>query len=318
MDDKQTRQGLMYGLLSYGLWGLIPLYFRAVGHVPPLQVVAHRIFWSFLLLAGVVAAFGRLGVVRRVLRSPSTRLALLVSTTLIAINWLTYIYAVSTDQVLQSSLGYFITPLMNVMLGVVVLHEKLRPWQAAAIVLALAGVLNMTLTGSSFPWIALTLAASFSVYGLVRKTVAADSLIALFVETMLVAPIALAYIGYAQATGQGVIGSGQLDTLAMLMLSGPVTAVPLLAFAAAARRLRYSTLGILQYLAPTIQFLLAVLVFGEPFPTSTMISFAFIWVAILIYTADSLRAFRSHTADRHIARRAAELDLTAETVPVEL
>jgi chloramphenicol-sensitive protein RarD len=166
----------------------------------------------------------------------------------------------------------------------------------AAIALAMVGVVNLTFASSEFPWIALTLAITFSVYGLVRKTVNADSLTALFVETMLVAPLSLGYIVYAQSTGSGAVGSGAVDTLGMLMLSGPITAIPLLAFAAAARRLRYSTLGILQYLAPTMQFLVAVFLFAENFTPATLASFVCIWLAIGIYTVDSLRAYHSRAS----------------------
>jgi chloramphenicol-sensitive protein RarD len=223
-------------------------------------------------------------------------LTLLVTTVLIAVNWLTYIYAVWTRQVLQSSLGYFITPLVNVLLGVVFLRERLRIHQTLAIGLAAIGVLILTFTSDQFPWIAMTLAVSFAFYGLLRKTVAVDGLLALLIETVVLLPVAAGYLGYLALQGESAMATGPTRTTWLLLASGAVTTVPLLLFAGAARRLRMSTLGILQYLAPSVQFSLAVLVFNEPFTRAQLASFCCIWVAVIAYSLSSLRLYRRSLA----------------------
>jgi chloramphenicol-sensitive protein RarD len=315
-DEATTRRGLILGVGAYGLWGLIPLYFKAVemsGQVPPMEVLANRVLWCLAFLAVVVTLMARWRDAWAALCNRQALLILTASTTLIGINWFTYIYAVSTEQVMQSSLGYFITPLVNVLLGVVFLHERLRGYQVVGITLAAVGVLNLAITGGEFPWIALVLAASFSVYGLLRKTVAVDGLMGLLVETILLAPLAFGYLLYGHQQGQSSVTDGSTMTITLLMLSGPITAVPLLLFAGAARRLQLSTLGILQYLAPTVQFLLAVLVFGEPFTRSKLLSFACIWSAVLIYSFNSVRVYRR---ERQVAVLAAvQLATTELTEP---
>jgi chloramphenicol-sensitive protein RarD len=213
------------------------------------------------------------------------------------VNWLTYIYAVAIHQVLQASLGYFITPLMNVLLGVLFLKERLRPYQVAGILLAAIGVVNLGLLSGQLPWIAMTLATTFAFYGLLRKTLAVDGLIALYVETLFLLVPSLACLGWYAVQGTSALVDDDGSILALLALGGVVTTVPLLLFAAAARRLRFATLGVLQYLAPTVQFLLAVTVFGEPFSTAQLVSFACIWSAVAIYTFDSLRSYRRERAE---------------------
>ena len=292
-DRSRARQGVVYGIAAYGLWGLIPLYFKAVARVAPLEVLAHRALWSFVVLAVLVGLMGRWGELQRNLRSGKVAWMLGVSSLLIAVNWLTFIYAVQTDQVVQASLGYFVTPLVTVLLGVVVLRERLRPYQIVSLALAAAGMLVLTGMVGRFPWISIVLALSMAFYGLLRKITPVDSLMSVTVETLVLSPLALAYLGYLavghEATGQrpGMLG--------LLMLAGPVTAVPLLLFGGATRRLRLSTMGFLQYLTPTMQFLLAVAAFGEPFSTPQILSFGCIWMAVLIYTVDS---FRSAQRDR--------------------
>ena len=213
---------------------------------------------------------------------------LAASTLLIAVNWLTYIYAVSSDQVLEASLGYFVTPLVNVLLGCLVLGERLRPLQLVGITIAACGVVAMVVLGGGVPWIALALAGTFALYGLVRKTLPVDGLLALAMETLLLMPAAVGYIAYDHLLATGAWGQFGLSTDMLLALSGPVTALPLLCFGAAARRLRMTTLGFLQYLAPTIQLILAVLRFGESFRLIQMVAFGCAWLAVAIYTADSL------------------------------
>jgi len=284
------RDGLLYGLGAYGLWGLIPLYFKFVADVAPLEVLAHRALWSFVMLALLTGWLGRWPELRREVRKPKLLALLALTSLLIAANWLTFIYSVLTRQLLQSSLGYFANPLVSVLLGVVFLRERLRPWQLVSIALATSGVVVLAAMVGQVPWIALTLAFTFAFYGLLRKIIPVDGMASLAVETCVLAPFALAYLGYLAGTEQ-ITGQGW-PAIGRLMLSGPVTTIPLLFFGAAARRLRLSTLGILQYVTPSGQFLLAVLAFGEPFSTPQLVSFACIWTAIAIYTADSYRAVR--------------------------
>ncbi len=286
--DAEARRGLVFGIAAYGLWGLIPLYFKSIVHVGPWEVLAQRVLWSAVLLTAIVAFTGRLAELARLLRQSHLMCRLVASTLLIAANWLTYIYAVSSNQVLEASLGYFITPLVNVLLGCLVLHERLRPLQLVGLAIAASGVLAMFVMGGGVPWIALAIAASFALYGLVRKTLPVDGLLALAMETLLLLPAAAAFIAYDHLWAQGAWGRFGLSTDLLMALSGPVTALPLLCFGAAARRLKMTTLGFLQYLAPTIQLILAVLLFGEAFKRVQMVGFGCAWLAVAIYTADSL------------------------------
>jgi chloramphenicol-sensitive protein RarD len=286
---RQEKIGVLCGVAAYGLWGLIPLYFKAVARVAPLELLAHRAMWSVVVLAIIVAWLGRWRKLWRELGSWRLRLMLATSSALIAVNWLLFIHAVVSGQVLQSSLAYFVTPLVNVLLGVAFLHERLRRGQLAAMALAAVGVTILGVFVGQWPWIASALALSFAFYGLLRKLMPVDGLVSLTVETLFMLPPAVAYLVYLAATTDG---TGDRRTFGLLMLSGVVTTVPLLFFGAAARRLRLSTIGILQYLAPTLQFMLAVFVFGEPFSWVQWLSFGLIWTAIAMYTFDALRAHR--------------------------
>jgi chloramphenicol-sensitive protein RarD len=290
VSSIHSKRGITYGIVAYSSWGLFPLYFKAVANVAPVEVLAHRALWSFVVLALVVAFLGRWKELGRELRSGKLLAMLGLSTLFITANWLVFIYAVISGQVLQASLGYFINPLVNVLLGVVFLRERLRPYQTLGIALAVAGVVVLTGFVGEASWVALTLALTFALYGLMRKIMPVDGLVSLTVETLAMTPVALVYVGYLGTTRQGTESS--LGTLGLLMLSGPVTTIPLLFFGAAARRLRLSTMGVLQYLTPTLQFLLAVAAFQEPFSMAQIVSFGCIWTAIAIYTADSFRAVR--------------------------
>ncbi len=297
---NHSRQGVIYGVLSYGLWGLVPLYFKLVASVAPQEVVAQRVVWSFVLLAVVITVLRRWGDVRPALRSRPVITTLATSTLLLAFNWFVYIYAVTTNQVVEASVGYFLNPLVNVVLGVVILKEHLRRWQLASVALAALGVAIL-----GVPWIAVSLALSFAFYGLLRKQVAADGLLGLFIETLLLAPLALGFVLYLHLLGKSAFVLGDPSMCLTLMASGIVTCVPLLLFAAAARRLRFATLGFLQYLAPTIQFLIAVFLFREPLTTAKVVSLSLIWTAVGIYSIDSLRMLRQH---RITAREAERLE----------
>ncbi|MCE9608032.1 MAG: EamA family transporter RarD, partial [Planctomycetia bacterium] len=257
--------GFVFGVAAYTLWGIIPLFFRLLAGIPPLEVLAHRACWSCLVLAVVIVVFGRGGAVVAALSNRRTVLTLLGSTALIASNWYTYIYAVESKQVVQAGLGYFITPLANVLLGMLVLGERLRKLQVIAIVPAVLGVAVLTMQTGQVPWVALSLAVTFSMYGLFRKLAAADALVGLFVETSFLAPLALAYLAYLASSGDGSFAWSPTRATGLLLLTGPVTTVPLLCFASAARLLRMTTLGFLQFIAPTLQVLVAVLLLGEPF-----------------------------------------------------
>ncbi len=295
-----ARQGVIYGALSYGLWGVVPLYFKLVATVAPQEVVAQRVVWSFVLLSLVLTLVGRWGEVLPALRSRPVIAALATSTLLLAFNWFVYIYAVSTDQVVEASIGYFLNPLVNVVIGVVVLKERLRRWQVASVGLAMLGVAIL-----GVPLIAVSLALSFAFYGLLRKQVAVDGLLGLFVETLLLAPVALGFIIYLRSLGASAFVFNDPAMCLKLAASGVVTCVPLLLFAAAARRLQFATLGFLQYLAPTIQFLIAVLLFREPLSTVKVISLSLIWTAVGIYSLDSLRMLHQR---RLTLREAERLD----------
>jgi len=289
--DTTARHGMAYGLGAYGLWGLLPLYFRVIGTVAPTEIVAQRIIWSVLLVGGLILIARRGAALRWALADRRAMLILAGSATLIAVNWLTYIWAVTHGHVLESSLGYFLNPLVNVVLGVVLLKERLRPFQTAAVLLAACGVAVLAAGAGTGLLISLTLALTFGFYGLLRKVVAVESLEGVAIETLLLAPFALAWLIWLYAGG-GLAFGHDAQITALLIAAGPVTAVPLLLFAAAARRMPYAALGVLQYLAPTIQFALAITVFGEHMTTAHMICFAFIWAGLMLYAADAVRIVR--------------------------
>lgn len=285
----ETRSGFLLAIGAYGLWGVLPLYFKLLRHVPAIQILAHRVVWSLLLLFVLVIALRRVRAIVTAARG-RTLLLLCASAALIAVNWYVYIRAVEDRHVLEASLGYFINPLVNVALGMAVLGERMRPVQGVAVGIAAAGVLVLTLAGGGAIWISLTLALSFGLYGLLRKVAAIDALGGLVVETALLAPLCV--IVLAMAGPAGAFGEDRA-TDALLVAAGAVTAAPLLMFAAAARRLRYSTLGLFQYIAPTIQFLLAVFAFGEPLRGAHVVTFALIWGGCALYAWDGARAPRA-------------------------
>ncbi|WP_394647340.1 EamA family transporter RarD [uncultured Sphingomonas sp.] len=282
MTTPATRTGLILGISAYALWGLLPLYLHLLQGVPALQVLSHRVLWSLVLLAVIVVMTRRVAAIGQAARG-RTLLLLCGSAALIAVNWLVYIWAVQNGHVLEASLGYFINPLVNVALGMIVLGERIGAMQKAAVVVAAVGVAVMAVAGGGALWIPLTLAFSFGLYGLIRKIAAIDALGGLTVETALLAAPALAVL---VTSAEPVFGRGvQTDTL--LVLAGAVTAAPLLMFAAAARRLRYATMGLLQYIAPTLQFLEAVVLFHEPLRPVHIVTFALIWAGCALYAIGS-------------------------------
>jgi chloramphenicol-sensitive protein RarD len=295
-SDRRRRQGFAYGLLAYGCWGVFPVYLKAVARTPVLEVLCHRVVWALALLAAIAWWQDGLADVRQVLRRPRTVAALCASTVLIAVNWLVYIYAVVQGRMLEASLGYYVNPLVNVLLGVLILHERLQRLERVAVALAAAGMLWLALHLGQPPWIPLALAASFGLYGLVRKVAPVGALAGLTVETLLLVPFALGTLAWKLATARAVFLSGDTRLDVLLVLAGPLTAFPLLCFAAAARRLPLSTLGFIQYVSPTLQFLLAVLVYGEPFRRAQAGAFAFIWAALALFAYEN--AWRTRAAGR--------------------
>lgn len=290
-SPHDQRRGLVYGLAAYGLWGLVPLYFKLViERVTPLELVACRVGWSFLFLCGLITVIGGWPRVREAVVQKRVMAVLAASTLMIGANWLAYIYAVDREQILQASLGYFITPLVNVALGVLLLRERLHLFQFVGILLAAAGVTLLAIAGREVPYLALALAFSFGFYGLLRKLVHVDGATSLLIETALMGLPAMALLAYLRS--QPSARPIEMSTHLLLATSGVVTAMPLLFFGAAARRLPLTTLGILQYLAPTVQFAFAVLLFDEPFPMFKLVSFSLIWIAVAVYLYGSLHGRR--------------------------
>jgi chloramphenicol-sensitive protein RarD len=286
--EDRSAAGLLYGLAAYGWWGLMPLYFKAVGAVPPWELLAHRIVWSVVLLAAVLTLWRRWPDLARCLRDRRLLVLLLLSAVLVGLNWLVYIHGVATRRIVHTSLGYFINPLFSILLGLVFFRERLRPWQWVAVGLAAAGVAWHVGGVGELPWIALVLAGSFGLYGLVRKVTPVDALLGLTVETLVLMPPALAFLGWQAGQGANAFARGEGWTDVLVLTSGVVTAVPLLCFGAAARRLRLSTLGFLQYLAPSMQLALGVFLYGEEFSPQRAVTFGLIWAGLAVLTAESL------------------------------
>jgi len=287
--------GALFAIAAFGLWGVFPLYFKAVDHMPVAEVLAHRIFWSAVLVTVALGLRGRLAGIWSLLRDRAVAIRLVASATFVGFNWTVYIWAVTHGHVLESSLGYFINPLVNVLLGAVFLGERHNRLQWAAIAIAAIGVLNQIAFVGSFPWIALSLAFSFGFYGLIRKTAPVEAMSGLLFETAVYTPLAIAFVAFLAYQGTGHFGTGWPDS-ALLVLAGVVTAVPLYLFTEAARRLRLATLGFFQYIAPTIQFILGVTVFGEPLGPSFLITFALIWAALALYSFSAVRAGKEKEA----------------------
>jgi chloramphenicol-sensitive protein RarD len=286
------QAGIFYAALAFACWGLFPLYFRIVTTVPATEILAHRIVWSLALLFALLTGRRQWAWLAPVLRQPKVLRAFAASSLLLAINWLTYLWAVNNGHVLDASLGYFINPLVNVLLGYTLLHERPRPVQWMALGLAAAGVLWLTVAAGRLPWIALVLAASFGAYGLLRKIAPLGALEGLTLETMLLTPLAVVALGYAAAAGNASFPAPDAATNFWLIGFGPITALPLLLFAAAARRLPLTTLGLMQYIGPTLQFMLGIWVFREPFSAVRLVGFGGIWIALLLYSVDGWRAGR--------------------------
>lgn len=298
-EERQRLIGVAFGLATFLFWGLAPIYFHVMSFVGPFELLAHRVLWSAVVLAPLVA-FARSGrAIRSALRDRRTLLALGGSTLLISLNWLIFIIAIFAGRLLEVSLGYYLNPLINVLIALIFLGERLSRLQWIGVTLAALGVANLTLRYEGFPWISLGLALCFGFYGLIRKQTRLGPRDGLFLETLLMLPLALAFLIWLQITGESsFLASGSREKDLLIAASGIITAVPLIWFAAAARRLAYATIGVMQYIAPTLHFLLAILVFGEDFTRVHAVTFTFIWLGVACFTLGSLDGFASRIASR--------------------
>lgn len=293
--SPDQRFGFLSGLGAYFMWGLLPLYLKLLDHIAPTDILAHRVVWSVPTGALLLIVAGRFHEIFAMLRRPST-LWLVLSSALIAGNWLTYIWAVTNDRIIEASLGYFLNPLVNVAIGAVFLSEKLRRLQWFAVSIAAIAVIVETIALGRLPWVSLILCFSFATYGYIRRQVQVDGRVGLTLEVLFLLPVALIWLAIVAQQGGSLIG-GSIPNLLMLMLAGPATAFPLILFALAAKRLKFSTIGIMQYLGPTMQFLLA-LAFGETLTSLRLVTFSLILVAVILFSLDA------YGHDRHLRRSA--------------
>jgi chloramphenicol-sensitive protein RarD len=302
------RQGLVYGLGAYLLWGVFPLYFPLLEPTTPLEILAHRIVWSLVVLLVVLAVMGKWSWIRPLLRDRRRMWLLPAAAVTIALNWGVYIYGVNSDQVVQTSLGYFINPLVSVLFGVLLLGERLRRWQWAAVALGAVAVVVLTVDYGGLPWIALTLAISFGTYGLLKKTLDMGAVESLSAETAILTPFAATYLTVLMVNGSSAMQTEGPDMVALLAALGVITAVPLLMFGAAATRIPLTWIGLLQYTAPVLQFLIGVLVYDEPMPASRWFGFALVWTALAVLAVDSVLAVRRgrRSVDLELEERAQE------------
>ena len=289
------KLGLICGIAAYSFWGLFPLYLKLLSEVPALEILAHRVFWSVPFGAVLILMRKQWGEVLTAIRSPRVLFFLAIAALAISSNWLIYVWAVINERILEASLGYYINPLMYVAAGVFILGEKLRTPQIIAVALATVGVLVMTFGAGVFPWVSLLLALLFTAYGYIRKTTPVGAMPGLFIETSLLAPLAAIYVLMLMNAGEAVFQSQSLGFDIILMLAGPVTVIPLVLFALSTRRLTLTTVGLLQYIGPTLQFILG-LYYGETFTLFHAISFGLIWAALAIFTVDAMRANRAPAA----------------------
>jgi chloramphenicol-sensitive protein RarD len=289
------KKGILLSIGAYGLWGVLPIYWKQLQSVPSTEIIGHRIVWALMFAVGVVVFKKRLSAVLRTIRDPRMVVIYGMAGGVLVINWTTYVWGINAGYVIEASLGYFINPLVNVLLGVIFFREHLRRVQWAAICLAAAGVGYLTVQHGSLPWIALVLAFSFGAYGLIKKSAPLEALEGLTLELSLLFVPALLYLLYLESRGVGTFGHAGLSSL-LLALGGVVTATPLLMFAGAARRIPLSMLGVLQYIAPTLQFAIGVWVYGEEFSRTRLIGFCFIWAALMIYTVEGLHGHRRKRA----------------------
>jgi len=290
MLNNQTQQGYLYAVLAFLMWGMAPIYFKQIESIAALEILTHRVIWSVLFLILIVFAAKQWHQIQHVIKKPKLLGMLCVSSTLLGFNWGLFIWAVNNDHMLDASLGYYINPLLNVLLGVIFLSERLRKWQIIAVAIASLGVLLQVIAYGSFPVVAFALASSFAIYGLLRKKMPVESLPGLLIEALILMPFAIIYWYLTPATVSSDMFNNEVILNILLVSAGVVTTLPLLCFIGAAKRLPYSTLGLFQYLGPSIMFTLAVTLYGEEFSIERAVTFACIWGALALYSWDSLRA----------------------------
>jgi len=298
MKLEQTNEqvtGIVSAVGAYALWGILPVYWKFVHNVPSQEILAHRIVWSFFFMVFVLLVTAKLRAfiseLFEIIVQPKKLLGIMMAAALVSVNWFTYIWAVNNNHVIESSLGYYINPLISVLLGIIVLKEKLSLWQIVSFFLATIGVLNMTLRFGSVPWVALILAISFGLYGLIKKVVNAGAITGLTLETLFISPFALIFLRYVHNNGNGAFGLDSPITSSLLIGAGVITAVPLLLFAGGAKRLPLSVIGFLQYIAPTLMLILGVFIYHEPFTGVHLSSFVFIWTALIIFSLAKTKSF---------------------------
>ncbi len=295
MFEKRTLHGTYYALSAYLFWGFVPVYFKLVNHVSPWEILCHRVIWSVFLLLGILLYTRQLPALKV---GPAVLKRLCVTAILLTINWLVFIYSIVNDNIVETSLGYFINPLVSVFLGMIFLGERLRPLQWIAIITAAAGIAFQLIYYGAVPWLALSLAFSFGFYGLMRKNLNLPSVAGLALETILIVPFALIGLAYLSTSGGMQFGVVDRQTDALLILGGFVTSFPLLCFAAAVTRLSLTSAGMFQYIAPSLSLIVAVLIYNEPFGIERIITFSCIWIALILFTVESLmhhrRAHRLH------------------------
>ncbi|KDM92131.1 EamA family transporter RarD [Photobacterium galatheae] len=303
MDEqaKTTQRGVILALAAYTMWGIAPIYFKQLQSVSPFEIISHRIIWSFFFLAALIFLGKGWGKVRQVLKQPKAVMMLLASSVVIGGNWLIFIWAVNSNYMLDASLGYFINPLLNVLLGMIFLGERLRPLQWLAVALAAGGVAIQLIHFGSLPWVALVLAGSFGIYGLLRKKVNLDAQTGLFMETSILLPLALGYVFFFADSPTSDWTQNSLNTNLLLMAAGIVTTLPLLCFTGAATKLKLSTLGIFQYIGPSLMFLLAVFMYGEVFSADKSLTFACIWMALVLFSYDGIQGHRRNRKKTQLA-----------------
>lgn len=299
--QAEFRQGLMFGLAAYGMWGFFPAYYKLTDTISADLVVSHRILWSVLFVGLFLYFRGRWPEVREVFRQPKVLKGLAASASFIAVNWLVFVWAIANDQVLDISLGYFINPLVSIVVGLVVLHERLSIGQGAAVAIAAIAVVLQAVLAGGLPWVSLVLAFSFAGYGYVRKVTPVKATPGLFVETLLLFPLAVGYVLLSLSWGEDALVLNDLPVLAALAGTGIVTALPLICFSSAARRLPLFMIGLMQYIAPSIHFLMAVYVWGEPLDQTKLMTFLMIWGALVVFTYDSWRRYRRQARAQPVA-----------------
>ncbi|WP_169543506.1 EamA family transporter RarD [Sneathiella aquimaris] len=293
-DKRRTTHGLLAAFGAFFSWGIFPLYFKSFGDVPALEIMAHRIVWSLVFVGLIVLVGKRISQLKEAVTNKKTLMVFAATTLLIGINWLTFVWAISVDRLLEASLGYYINPLVSVVLGMLFLKERLNRWQIVAVAFATCAVIWLTVQAGALPWVSLVLAFSFGFYGLLRKMLTTESAVGLAVETALLAPISAAYIVYLMMSGTVMGGDGNthsydLPNFLLFFGTGIVTAMPLILFSMGAQRLRLGTVGLMQYIAPSMHVVLAVLVFKEPVSDAQIGAFIFIWIGLIIYSWDGIR-----------------------------